>query len=168
MTPGFDAFETIVRDLWPSYRASVQPMWDTRLYRYPIDTLGAVLRQYRADHPDDTKPHWSTIYGILAGGGTRVGKSDLQILLNSVRRAIRSDPGWMKRKPIDAWTDADVLENHIEANVGPILRNMGGTTCDDPDGRLARLAVFTRMAIVQPLITDLEQRGDPVPEWLTR
>ena len=168
MNPGFDALESMVRQLWPTYRASVQPMWDTRLSRYSTDELSTTLWRHRADNPDDTKPHWKTIYGLLAGGNMGVGKSDLRILLDSMRRTISRDPAWMKQKPINAWTDPDLFENFVEANVRPVLRDMDGTVKDDSDGRLARLAARTRMSFASPYIADLKERGDPVPEWLVR
>ena len=111
---------------------------------------------------------WKTIYRALAGGDEGPGKSDLQILLDQMRRSIRADATAMKRKPINAWTDSDLFENHVEANIRPILRNMDGSACDDPDGRLAKLAANTRTRFAAPYIADLKERGDPMPEWLVR
>lgn len=128
-----------------------------------------MLWAHRADHPDDTKPHWRTIYSMLAGDkGQSAGKSDLQVLLDMMRRAIAADPSWTKRKPANEWTDADLVENHIEANVRPILRGIDGKASPDDDGRLARLAASQRQAIVAPLIRDLVERGETVPDWLVR
>lgn len=167
MTPGFDAFENIVRELWPTYRASVQPMWDTRVYQYPTEQIGCVLRQFRADYPDDTKPIWKTIYGMLAGGKDgNASKSDLQELLDFMRRTISKDAEALKRKPVNAWTDADCLERYIEANAQ--MRDLDGEALPDDDGRRARLAASWRRATVGRYVRDLKARGEPVPGWLVR
>lgn len=169
MNPGLDSVTAMVQQLWPRYKASIQPMWDTRLHRYDVETIRAILWAYRADHPDDTKPVWRTVYSMLSGGDqTHKGQSDLQCLLDSVRRAIVADPKWSKVKPPRIWTDADLVENHIDANVRPILRDMTGKAKPDDDGRLAKLAARARVAIVEPLILDLTERGETVPEWLVR
>lgn len=168
MNPGLDSLDAMVRQLWPRYKASVQPMWDTRLHRYATDELRAALWRHRSDYPDDTKPNWRTIYALLAGGNAGPGKSDLQILLGSIRRAIASEDRWQKQPQARRWSDSELFENHIDANTQPILRNMDGSACDDPDGRLARLAAHARTAIVEPLIRDLTERGEQVPAWLVR
>lgn len=168
MNPGLDSVDQLVRQFWPRYKASIQPMWDTRLHQYPSDKLSETLRKYRADHPDDTKPVWRAIYAMLAGGTAGPGKSDLQLLLDSIRRAIATEDRWQKCPQARGWSDSEVFENHIEANVKPILRRMDGTAEDDPGGRLARLAASTRANMVSYYIRDLKERGDPVPEWLVR
>lgn len=166
MNPGLDSLDAMVRELWPRYKASIQPMWDTRLRQYPSDKLSETLRKYRADHPDDTKPVWRTIYALLAGGNTGPGKSDLQLLLDSIRRAIATEDRWQKHPQARRWSDSEVFENHIEANVRPILRNIDGSAKDDPDGRRARSAAKEREMIVSRYARDLEQRGEQVPAWL--
>ena len=170
MNPGLDSLDAIVRQLWPRYKDGVQPMWDTQLHRYPIDELRTVLWRYRADHPDDTKPVWRTIYAMLAGGkdGTTSGKSDLQLLLDSVRRAIATDPAWQKYPAARSWSDSEVFENHIEANVRPVLRKVDGEAKDDPGGRLAKLAANEREWTVTRYIRDLQERGEAIPQWLVR
>lgn len=170
MSSRLDDLDDCVRQLWPRYKASIQPMWDTRLQRYSFEDLRAALWRHRADYPDDTKPVWRTIYAALTGDGDRdgTGKSDLQILLDSVRRAIAADPAWQKYPAARSWSDSEVFENHVEANVRPILRDMDGSAKDDPGGRLARSAASTRVSFVQPYIRDLEERGEPVPAWLVR
>lgn len=168
MNPGFDSLDEMVRQFWPTYKASVQPMWDTRLHRHSVEELRTALWRHKADYPDDTKPTWKTIYAMLAGGKTGSGKSDVQILLDGIRKAIATEDRWQKYPAARRWSDSEVFENHVDANTVPILRNMDGSACEDPDGRLAKLAAWTRMAIVEPLIRDLKERGDQVPAWLVR
>lgn len=170
MNPGLDSVTAMVSQLWPTYRASVQPMWDTRLHRHDVETIRTVLWQHRADYPDDTKPVWRTIYTMLSGGNTSAGtgKSDLQILLDQIRREIATNPDWHKCPAARTWSDSEAFENHIEANVLPILRYLDGIAKPDVDGRLAKLAAHERTAIVNPIIRDLKERGDPVPAWLVR
>lgn len=170
MTSGLDDLEMMVRDLWPTYKASIRPMWDTQLCRYGIDVLGAVLRQHRSDYPDDKKPVWRTIYVMLSGGHEAGGsdKSDLQELLDFMRRMIARTPEAVKNKPIDQWTDADCFERHVEANTRPGLYGLDGHALPDPDARRARFAATERKNIASRYIRDLEKRGEPVPEWLVR
>jgi hypothetical protein len=167
MNPGFDAFNTMVRQLWPTYKTDVQPMWDTKLRRYSSDEIGTALWRHRADFPDDAKPSWRTIYSRLSGT-TTPGKSDLRILVDGIRKAIATEERWAKHPTAKNWPDSEVFENHIEANLRPILYEMNGKVSDDPDGRLARLAAKTRAMIVNGLIVDLEERGEIVPAWLVR
>jgi hypothetical protein len=166
MNPGLDSLDEMVRQLWPRYKDSVQPMWDTRLHGYSIDEIRTALWRHKADYPDDSKPTWKTIYTMLSGGKTGAGKSDLQLLLDGIRREIAKDPRWQKHPTARRWSDSEVFENHVEANTRPILRRMDGTAEDDPEGRLARLAATERTNIVSRYVRDLEERGDSVPAWL--
>ncbi len=168
MSGSFQEFETVVRDIWSGYRANVQPIWNLRLSQYPFDRLIGVLNQHRADNPDEMKPLWKTIYRNLAAGDSSAGKSDLYILLDQTRRLLRKDPACQKCQPENTRTDADVFENYLEANTRPTLRQMNGVPYPDPDGRRARLAASERAEIVNRYVTDLEERGDPVPAWLVR
>jgi hypothetical protein len=143
-------------------------MWDTRLCGYSLDVLGATLRQHRADYPDDAKPVWKTIYAMLSGGSTAAGaaeKSDLQELLDFMRRQIAQTPAAIKHKPIDQWTDADCFERLVEANAG--LRDLGGKALPDPGGHRARIAANERAWAVNRYARDLKERGELVPAWLT-
>lgn len=172
MNPGYDTVDALVRQLWPPYKASIQPMWDYKLFQYSADVLSETLRRYRAEYPDDTKPTWKTIYTMLSGGNTGSSRSDLWILLDGMRREIRSSDYWARdaaaRARAMAWSDSEVFENHIEANTRPILRRMDGKAEDDPDGRLGRLAATTRANMVARYTRDLEERGERVPAWLVR
>lgn len=171
MNPGFDSFQSMVQQLWPTYKASVQPMWDTRLHRYPIGDLRTVLWQHRADFPDENKPVWKTIYAMLRGGGgdNTASKSDLRILLDQTRRIIAKDTEWMKRKPIDQWSDADVWQNFMDAQTFPTTHQMtagGWSPREDPDGKVASRAASERTILRRRYESDLTERGDLVPEWL--
>lgn len=168
MNPGLDSLDEMVRQLWPRYKDSVQPMWDTQLHRYSVDEIRAALWRHKADYPDDSKPTWKTIYSMLLGGKTGSGKSNLQLLLDSMRREIATDERWQKHPQARRWSDSQVFENHIEANVRPILRNIDGSAKDDPDGRRAKSAAQTRESFVNPYVRDLKERGEQIPAWLVR
>ena len=168
MNPGLDSLDAMVRQLWPTYKASVQPMWDTRLHCYSVEDIRQALWRHRADYPDETKPTWRTIYALLAGGNSGSGKSDLQLLLDSIRRAIAKEDRWQKHPAARSWSDSEVFQNHIEANTRPVLFQLDGKAYPDLDGRRARAADSETTMIVGRYVRDLKERGDPVPEWLVR
>lgn len=170
MSGSFQEFETVVRSVWPRYQANIQPIWDRKLRQYPFDCLIDVLNEHRADNPDEAKPIWKMIYGALSGGDTASsGKSDLQILLDQTRRCIAKDSEWMKRKPIDQWSDADVWQNFLDAQTFPTTHEMvagGYRLRDDPDAKIAKSAASERTMLRRVYEKNLRECGEPVPEWL--
>lgn len=163
LAAGFDGFAELVQSLWPTYRTNIQPMWNTVLHRYSVTQLGEVLAKHRADHPDETKPIWKTIYAVLAGGA-RAGKSDLQLVLNQWRKLLRE----AKRKGSENWSDYEVFQCFLDAQTYPILYNtLTREPENSPDGRLVRMAAQLRGSLACRYIEDLRERGDVIPEWLT-
>lgn len=171
MSSSFQEFELVVRNVWPSYRANVQPIWDRKLRSYAFDRLIDVLNEHRANNPDEVKPIWKMIYHDLSGGNAAGAgsKSDLRILLDQVRRVIAEDSEWMKRKPIDAWTDADVWQNFLDAQTFPTTHEMiagGYRLREDPNGKIAERAARKRAIQQRRYESDLRERGEQIPEWL--
>ena len=58
--------------LWPKYKPSNDQLVELlkRLGKQPVDTVLGAMRKHYAEHPDDSKPIWATIYsGASTGAG---------------------------------------------------------------------------------------------------
>lgn len=163
MSTTLDELKRMVSDLWPSYRASVYPMWRTKLCQYEVGELRTALTQQRAVDPDGTKPVWKSIYAGLSGG-----KDSQSSVLSCILTGVRKDHEKRGTKGIAYWTDEQCFLNYLDAQSCPILFDPEGRPKSDEDSRRMKLAAFARETAMRGVVNDFREHSQPLPDWLER
>lgn len=112
-----DVFSAI-QELWPRCRMTkpefTHGVW-LRLRGYGVDVVQSALKRHRALYLDAIRPEWKTLFRELASdGGEDARTNEFQVLLTQLRKHLEKNGV----KGVNDWSDADVFQNHLDANPG--------------------------------------------------
>lgn len=102
--------------LWPRSRLTKDEFAVTGwpgLRNYGEEYVKAGLKRHRAKNKNATRPDWDALAMELASdGGDGSGRNDFEVLIVQLRKHLES----LRVKHLDQWSDADVFQNHLDAN----------------------------------------------------